>query len=43
MEKSALLCKRAKKQLNWEPETSLEEGLRKTFNWFKEEKLGQRK
>tara|TARA_B100000886_G_scaffold327828_1_gene275667 strand:- start:199 stop:1134 length:936 start_codon:yes stop_codon:yes gene_type:complete len=26
----------AKEQLNWEPEVSFEEGLKKTINWFKE-------
>jgi len=31
-------CKKAKKELGWEPKHSLEEGLRKTINWYKENK-----
>jgi nucleoside-diphosphate-sugar epimerase len=30
----ALDINRAKKLLNWEPKISLEEGLRKTINWY---------
>jgi nucleoside-diphosphate-sugar epimerase len=29
----------AKKQLNWEPKVQLNEGLKKTINYFKAEQL----
>jgi GDP-L-fucose synthase len=29
-------CTKAKKLLNWEPETSLDEGIKKTLKWYKE-------
>lgn len=33
--KQYVSIKKAKKELNWSPETSLEEGLLKTFEWYK--------
>ncbi|MEM3405442.1 MAG: NAD-dependent epimerase/dehydratase family protein [Candidatus Pacearchaeota archaeon] len=32
---SSLSYKKAKKELNWEPKISLEEGIKKTIGWFK--------
>ncbi len=30
-----LNCKKAKKELNWEPKISIEEGIKKTISWWK--------
>ncbi len=37
-QRSVLKCARAKEMLKWELKTSLEDGLRKTFEYFNEEK-----
>ena len=29
---------RAQKELNWHPTTAIEEGLQKTYEWFKDKK-----
>ena len=33
-----LNCTKAKEILNWEPETTLDEGIVKTLNWYKNNK-----
>lgn len=42
IEKSALAIDFAKKALNWEPKTTLPEGLKKTFAWQKERFASQK-
>ncbi len=36
VQRSQLLAKLAEEVLNWKPETSIDEGLQKTYDWFKE-------
>jgi len=36
IKRSTLDCQKAKKELNWSPKVSLEEGLKRTIAWFKE-------
>lgn len=36
LSRSALDCRKARKELNWEPHLNLREGLRLTYEWFKE-------
>lgn len=36
-------CTKSKKTLKWEPKTSLEEGLRKTIQWWKESFIEEKK
>jgi nucleoside-diphosphate-sugar epimerase len=36
MTKVALDCTKAKERLGWEPKTTLEQGIKKTIQWYKE-------
>ena len=38
IQRSALDCSKIKKELGWQPETSLEKGLKQTIKWFKNNK-----